>query len=285
MTEYQANLFEEEEARTVFDQLLAQSRVYSEGRSFRELQEFIAKMPQFAPFNAMLLHIQRPGLKFATTAHEWNRRFGRFPKESARPLLILWPFAPVVFVYDILDTQGPDLPDSVYTFYARGTIGAGEIATMIGHLDKGDVRVEEFEAGDQIAGSIQIVRVQLDKEMFAYRMKLNRNHPPPTKFVTLAHELAHLYLGHLGKDKARGFPDRTNLPHETKEIEAELVAYLVARRTGVESASQSYLSSFVTDEDVSHLELFRMLRAAGQVESVLGLTARLSIGAKTRARS
>ena len=34
-------------------------------------------------------------------------------KEGACPLLILWPFSPVALVYDVDDTEGEPLPDSV----------------------------------------------------------------------------------------------------------------------------------------------------------------------------
>lgn len=40
-------------------------------------------------------------------------RFGRVPKEGARPLVILWPFGPIVLVYDVLDTEGDEPPEDV----------------------------------------------------------------------------------------------------------------------------------------------------------------------------
>lgn len=281
MTSYQSDLFEEHEARTVFDQLLAQARTYSEGRSFRELLDFSARMPQFAPFNAMLLHIQRPGLTFATSGHEWLMKFNRYPKSDARPLLMLWPFAPVVFVYDVLDTAGADLPEGIYNFYARGEIGPGRIARMIKSLASKGVRIEPIDAGDGVAGSIQKQADRSKKAAFCYALRLNSRHPAATQFVTLAHELGHLFLGHLGEDKARKIPDRSHLLHESREIEAELVAYLVARRTGIESASQSYLSGYIGDLDrVPSFELFQILRAAGQAETALGISQKLSLGTK-----
>src|SRR5437879_11391546 len=58
--------------------------------------------------------------RFAASAFDWRERFGRKPKEGARPLLILWPFGPVALVYDLMDTDGRDLPRDVWSFYARG---------------------------------------------------------------------------------------------------------------------------------------------------------------------
>lgn len=48
----------------------------------------------------MLRQVQKPGLRFAASARDWRERFGRSPKEGARPLLILWPITPVALVYD-----------------------------------------------------------------------------------------------------------------------------------------------------------------------------------------
>lgn len=54
-----------------------------------------AKLREFAPFNAMLLHIQKPGLTHAATAQDWHKRFGRVPKMGAPPLLVLRTKGPV----------------------------------------------------------------------------------------------------------------------------------------------------------------------------------------------
>ena len=66
---------------------------------------FVVRMRRFSPFNAMLLHRQKPGLSFATTARDWLARWKRAVKEDARPLVVLMPFGPVGFVYDMLDTR------------------------------------------------------------------------------------------------------------------------------------------------------------------------------------
>lgn len=47
------------------------------------------------------------------SAYEWLQIFNRTIREGARPLIILWPFCPVAFVYDLEDTAGELLPDAV----------------------------------------------------------------------------------------------------------------------------------------------------------------------------
>ena len=100
----QPDLFEYGSERTLLDQLLADSRMYTTSKGYRELLEFVIRLRNFAPFNAMLLQVQKPGLGYAASASDWLERFDRYPKEGARPLLILWPFGPVALVYDLVDT-------------------------------------------------------------------------------------------------------------------------------------------------------------------------------------
>jgi hypothetical protein len=108
----------------------------------------------------------------------------------------------------------------------------------------------------------------------AYEIHINRNHSLAVRFVTLAHEVAHLCLGHLGADGYLGTRRRSDLDAKTRELEAESIAFIVSHRNGVESRSHPYLSQMVqSDTTVEDLDLFQVMRAAGQVESLMGLTA------------
>jgi len=132
----QVNLFEEANTRALLDQLLTDSRLYRTGKDYQELLDFAVKLRNVAPFNAMLLQIQKPGLTFAASALDWAERFGRYLKEGARPLLILWPFGPVATVYDVQDTEGAPLPEDVSRFVARGPIDEQSIQRFRKRLAK-----------------------------------------------------------------------------------------------------------------------------------------------------
>lgn len=115
------DLFDDKNERSLLTQLLDDSKLYKNGKNFKELLEFTNKLSNFAPFNSFLLHIQKPGLSFAASKNDWHNKFNRTIKEGARPLLILWAFAPVAFVYDVADTDGDKLPDDVAAmFRAKG---------------------------------------------------------------------------------------------------------------------------------------------------------------------
>src|ERR1700730_7597216 len=123
-------------ARSLLDPLLTDSRLYTQSKDYKDLLDFVVRLRNFAPFNAMLLQVQKSGLRYAASACDWRERFGRKPKEGARPLLILWPFGPVALVYDVLDTEGKDLPNDVACFSARGSIDKDRIDSFIRIMSK-----------------------------------------------------------------------------------------------------------------------------------------------------
>jgi len=271
----QQNLLETEAARSLLDQLLTDSQLYTQSKDYKDLLDFVIRLRNFAPFNAMLLQLQKPGLSYAASAWDWRERFGRTPKEGARPLLILWPFGPVALVYDVLDTRGKDLPQDVASFFAVGSIDEKQLASFIPLMSRKGIEWCWVDAGDQKAGSIRVIRrAAKEKEISHYRMHINRNHTAAVQFTTLAHELGHLFLGHLGPDKALNVPERSQMNNAQWELEAESVAYLVCARNGVASKSETYLANYVEkNTKVEHVDLYQVMRTAGHVETLLGLTA------------
>ena len=265
-----------DDARSLLDQLLSDSRLYTQSKDYKELLDFTVRLRNFAPFNAMLLQVQKPGLSYAASAREWRLGFGRWPKEGVRPLVVLWPFGPVGLVYDVMDTEGEPLPQDVQSFFTRGSITEKMLADFEKTLKGRNIKWYLVDAGDFNAGSIQVIqRADKQNPITTYSLWLNRNHGPAVQFATLTHELGHLFLGHLGFDKALKIKDRYVPGHAKQEIEAESVAYIVCRRNGVEPKSQIYLSNFVkSDTNVANdIDVYQIMRAAGQVEHLLGLTA------------
>ena len=266
---------EEEAARSVLDQLLESSRLYTKSKDYKDLLDYVVKLRTFAPFNAMLLQIQKPGLSYAATARDWQRRFKRTPKEGVRPLLILWPFGPVALVYDQLDTEGEDLPQDAFAFPVLGDMPESTIAGFIGRLEIVCIHVLGCDAGDRNAGYIRRAKpAKSNKEYSHYVLLMNRNHSTAVRFVTLAHELGHLFLGHLGPDAKLKIPERLGLGNAQQELEAESVAYILCVRHGVKPKSETYLAGFMTEETtIGHLDVYQVMRAAGRVETLLGLAA------------
>lgn len=275
----QINPIECDTARSMLDQLLEDSRLYYKGADYQNLLNFVVRLRNFAPFNALLLQIQKPGLNHAASARDWRETFGRTIKDGARPLLILWPFGPVALVYDLIDTDGDELPDGIAAFAATGVIDRLALVRFGLLTAKKNIAWNEVDAGDRKAGSIELIaRPTQAGDSSSYRMNINKNHEPNVQFATLTHELAHLFLGHLGRDSYLSIPGRPPQTLQQRELEAESTAYIVCARNGVDNQSKSYLSNYVKqDTTTEQLDMYQIMRAAGQVETLLQLAAHIKV--------
>jgi hypothetical protein len=83
-TGHQGELFETDAARSLLDQLLSEARLYTQSKDYKDLLDFVARMRNFAPFNAMLLQVQKPGLRFAACALRLPHTTGRCVLSGSR---------------------------------------------------------------------------------------------------------------------------------------------------------------------------------------------------------
>lgn len=263
-----------DEARSLTG-LFDEAAAYRSSKDYAALLAFAVKMRRFGPYNAMLLHRQRPGLSFAASAPQWRAEWKRTVKEDARPLVVLVRFGPVGFVYDIQDTEAlpgaPEFPRDAFAFPVVGNVSEAMLASVVKAVETKGIRIADVDTGDWHAGRIQRVGD-------GYALKVNRNHPRETRLATIAHELGHLHLGHLGanaKHKPR-IPDRRGLLEAIQEVEAESVAFIVCRRRGVRPESASYLAQYIKDGGDLSLDIERIMTAAGTVETVMFPRARSS---------
>jgi len=228
---------------------------------------------ELAPFNAMLIFMQRPDATTVLRAEQW-RELKRFPKASARPVVILAAFGPVEFVYDIVDTEGEEVPEQLClgnlggnAFGVDGKLSREQLAKFYEQCGKFGVFVEEHSEKVQRAGQCS----RLEKDVF--KIGLNIDHRIEQKFAVLCHELAHISCGHMGAVKGIAEDHRWRT-YGTMETEAELTAYLVASRFGVKPNSGDYLKWFTEGGNVPEFSLETVLVATGKVESLLRGTLR-----------
>ena len=93
------------ERNSELDQLFLEVGTYRDATDYMELLKFVRRFRKMKPYNAMLLHVQKPGSTFVASASDWWKQFQRKPKPDARPLVILRPFGPVAFVYELSDDE------------------------------------------------------------------------------------------------------------------------------------------------------------------------------------
>jgi len=288
MTQRAVAPLDKDSARTALDELFTRAGKYSSSDAYLELMRFVGRFRFYSPFNAMLIFVQRPGAHFVCTTRRWRRDYHREIKIGARPIVILQPRGPILFVFDVSDTvplaNARPLPIGIENpFQVRsGKIGR-QLALTIENAQRDGVRVSECSDGSQWAGSIQravagqhlestIVKKQTQNSTrvpLRFDLLLNGNLSAESRYGTLVHELAHLYCGHLGTPNDRWWPDRKNLGQIAQEFEAESVSYLVCARLGIDTASDEYLAGYVKRcPDTPAISLDRVMKSVWLLEQM-----------------
>ena len=271
-----------------------------------EFLEFTNRFRRLAVWNARMAHIQRPGARIIASEYEWTT-VGRYVLPDAVPIIILWPFSPIRFVYELEDTGPPIDRDNINDpFAARGEFRPRTLSTLESNLKRQKsfrIEVEARRQGFSYAGSAVAQGVlsfahsaeapladgkpigafvqnnavsagQLSKRGIpAFRITVNDRLEPIERFVTLAHELGHIFCGHLGacsslsgREEESGWPDRQSLGKDEKEVEAEAIAYLVASRAEIITGSAVYLKRHAQDAEMAKINLDLIVRAAARIE-------------------
>jgi hypothetical protein len=249
------------------DDLFARSRRFRRSQKFAAAIEFVARFRDYSPYNNMLVYAQNPqATRFATAGH-WRKSFGRTIKEDARGMLILAPRTPVLMVYDIADTDGPPLPEQFRVF--TRTSGRFEPALLdrtVKNCEHDQIQVRRVTMGEMHGG---FATSRAREAGWKMRVGLRADLDEAAAYAVLCHELAHIYLGHVGADRDGWWPFRMNLSETVAEIEAESVAHIVCQRAGLTTRSAEYLAGFVEDsDDLDAISLDLISRVAGRLEDM-----------------
>lgn len=278
-----ADAWDRDASKRALDELFSLTRQYKSSAAYHSLLTFVSRFRFYSPFNAMLIHVQMQGARFVAPPGRWLARYGRRIREGARPLVILQPMGPVLFVFDVSDTEpeknAPPLPKEVENPFeiTRGRIGKG-LERVVENARRDGVKIGRRPEGSQSAGSIRTVQdPKKESQRFLkesipvrYLMLLNSNlKTDETEYATIVHELAHLYCGHLGTPNENWWPDRRGLDKLSAEFEAESVSYLVCSRRGIETHSTMYLSGYLAaNRTVPPISLDCVMKTAGLIETM-----------------
>lgn len=257
-----------EQKSSSLDQMFHRSDKYHNSQNYIDSLKFIIKTKNLAPFNAWIIKEQNPDVDYVATADEWLTRFNREIKHHARAYVILKPFSPVEFVYDMNDTTGDDLPlDLQANFRAEGVIKDDYVKRILACCDKKGIKVNfNSTLMNRQAGWASHNILNKSKTIV-----INKSHKKELQFSTLCHELAHLILGHLRIFTHCECKDRSHLSTHAMEVEAESVSWLVCDRLGIKTDAERYLSyHFKSSQDVlNQISIDNILTTAGKIENII----------------
>lgn len=252
--------------QSTLDLLYHRSAAYRTTEAFQEMVSFVAKFRDYAPYNNFLVKIQNPSCSFFATERDWGNRFQRTIKEDARPMLILAPMHPVMAVYDLDSTDGPELPEHFVPNVKKGEKWSDVVLHRTIENARRDQILVQFKTLSSTHRGTVIIGSQ--DPMFKMRVVIHDRLEKLAQYVVLCHELAHIYLGHLGSDEDGRWPSRTGLDGATLEMEAEAVAFIVSSRCDLDAGSEKFISSYKCDRLPETLSLDLISKVAGKLESM-----------------
>lgn len=275
-----------DELKRKVDILFESVEEYRTSEYFQNLLDFCAHFKTLAPYNAMLVQFQMPKAEYVLTATEWRDRYHRGIKADARPLVVLFPFGPVNFVFEISQTYSlPGYKEradkDILNELAHPYQTQGEFDKLFFRNLKNNLIWHSISYNPQLfAGASLGAKIELIKRPYeSIYLDVNSNIPPiewkadymistnsvgedGQTFASIVHELGHFFCHHLpapeGWEKKKGerkepawqqrfcYPNEKN--HRAMEFEAEVVSWLICNRLDLNTPSEKYLSYFVDDK-------------------------------------
>lgn len=263
--------------------------------SFLKFLRFIKRFSNRSPFNNALIFAQNPNCFYWATETEWEK-LERSIKENARPMVVLYPFSPVEFVYNYEDTEGEPVTEERFLYWWKEdekTARKLEINSVfnktIEFLKKYyiDVKMPEKNNLKQYSfynTALGIASIDKDKRQIYLHAKYANNQEIVEAYGTLVHEIAHHFLGHLGlfivkKEIKRDgkiivnnksvCDDRRSVDRNIKELEAELTAWIVFTLFDIEKNSETYLASYLIEQkDFSKIDFSLVFKTAWIIREI-----------------
>lgn len=278
------------QSRNLLDNLFEEVRSFRHAKEVRDLFFYCAKMRHLSAYNAALVYTQMPGNQLVLSAKQWDSE-KRILKPNARPLIILLPFGPVGFVYDISDTlpknktnaelQKQRLIDKYinqpFQTEHNDLFRFDDIKYHLAYnMPFYGIVAEYMDSGNSIAANIKYfdgasvqVIVKNEKMSFdsRYWVGINIKLDAAQQIASLCHELGHLFCHHLYAPSS--WYKRRQLSTKSEEFEAEATAFLVCSRLGIHTRSIEYLAGYKDNDEIPPVSFENIFRAANIIEKML----------------
>lgn len=229
--------------------------VFESGR-YEEWLRCLSQFHSYSARNTLLIMMQDPDATHVAGFNTWQKKFGRFVKKGEKAIWILAPtthkkevededgetktivwnsYRPVP-VFDVKQTEGKELPE-IARDLEGDVAGYSELVEKLMDVSPVPVEFEEIQGGSHGYCSHADGRIAVKKGMSeAQTVK------------TMVHEIAHAMLHGSGGEE-------TGADKNTKEVQAESVAYAACSRLGIDSSEYSfgYVAAWAKGKDAKEL--------------------------------
>ena len=262
----------EERMSQIQEKLEAGVREIFESGKYEDYIATMSKFPHYSINNCILIVSQCPEATHVCGYKKWQTDFNRVVNRNEHGIMII---APITYkadveepVYDaeshpVVDANGKQVTETVtrefqgfrpaYVFDVSQT--SGEPLPTLANMLNGSV--EDFEQMRDVLIAISPVPISFEEISGG----ANGYYSPASQCIvvkadmsqlqtikTMIHEIAHATLGHGDKED--------KLDRETKEVQAESVAFWVAQMMGLDTSDYSfgYISGWSKDREVTELK-------------------------------
>ncbi|MBS3938686.1 MAG: hypothetical protein KGZ50_08975 [Peptococcaceae bacterium] len=227
-----------------------------------------AKLHNYSYGNIVLISQQRPGATVVAGFNTWKNAFGRMVNKGEKGIAILAPVPykydvereavdsggnktketathaglrfRVVYVFDVSQTSGKELPRLVDELHASVT-DYESLLTTLKSVARFPVEFKDIAGGANGYCSFAEDKIVVKKDMSEAQT-----------IKTLLHEMVHAEL----HDRKRSPTPETGLNvRNTREVEAESIAYVVGSHFGIDSSEYTfgYIAGWSKGKDLSEL--------------------------------
>lgn len=214
--------------------------------------ESAASFHRYSLNNTLLALSQKPDVKLLAGFKDWKNKHGRTVRKGAKAI---WIYAPIA--YTITETD-PDTGQEKRVQQVRGfrPVPVFDVSQTDGEpLPTAPIAPTRHLAGDAPATMEDLLVKQVEQRGFTLRREpiqgnqdgytdfshhlvvIDADAAPRQQALTLAHELAHIALGH--GELTTVYHTKPGGQRSTMEIEAESVAYVLARHHGITDAGDN----------------------------------------------
>ena len=239
---------------------------------YQEYISAMSKFPRYSINNCILIASQLPEASLVCGFRKWQTEFNRTVNKGEHGIMILAPIkGKTEVVEEVFDENNKGVVDEngnqktekvtreyqtfrpVYVFDVSQTSG-DPLPTLASELNE---TVDSFEEMKSVLISISPVPVSFETinggangyySPTAGKIVIDERLPQLQMLKTMVHEIAHATLGHGSKE------DKWD--RQTKEVQAESVAYWVTQMIGLDTSDYSfgYISGWSKDKEVSELK-------------------------------